>query len=82
MKTPRFNPPAAKTDPIVPLPDAGGAAVMQSKFDALKGALGKRGRSSTLLTWGKRGGSHGSIAMSGKLADIEASRTARTVTRA
>lgn len=72
---------ATKTDPIVPLPDMSGAAVMQSKFDALRNALGKRGRSSTLLTWGKKKGSNGSITMSGKLADVEGGRAQQTVLR-
>lgn len=77
MKSPKVKPPVQEK--VTPLPDASGAQTMQAKFDALKTALSRRGRSSTLLTWGKRGG--GAVALSGRLSDVEGGRSGTTVGR-
>jgi len=83
VKSPKIKQP--KVEEVTPFPDASGAATMQSKFDALKQALSRRGRSSTLLTYGnpasrsRSGG--GSYALSGRLSDVDGARSAPTVIR-
>lgn len=78
MKSPKIKP--VEQQKVTPLPDTSGAQTMQAKFDALKGALSRRGRSSTLLTWGKRNGG-GAVALSGRLSDVDGGRAGTTVGR-
>lgn len=65
--SPRMPPPSS--DRVTPLPDIGGAANQQAKYDALKELLNRRGRSSTLKTWGKR---RAGVELSGRLSDVPA----------
>jgi hypothetical protein len=59
---PKFN----AAERITPMPDIGGAQQQQSKFDALKQLMDRRGRSSTLKTfYKKRSGD-----VSGRLSDV------------
>lgn len=81
MKTPK-QPKPQPVEKVTPLPDLSGAAVQQSRFDALKQALARRGRSSTILTYGNKGRSRGSLALSGRLSDIDGGRSGAEVTRA
>lgn len=78
MKSPKVKTPEAAK--VTPLPDPGGVQTMQAKFDALKGALSRRGRSSTLLTHSKPKGG-GAVTLSGRLSDVEGARVGATVGR-
>lgn len=67
MKKPKM-PQMSTADRITPMPDIGGAQQQQSKFDALKQLMNRRGRSSTLMTfYKKRAGD-----VSGRLSDVPA----------
>lgn len=65
MKKPKM-PAMSTAERITPMPDVGGAQQQQSKFDALKQLMNRRGRSSTLMTfYRKRAGD-----ASGRLSDV------------
>jgi len=83
MKGPKIKVQAPpEQEKITPLPDLGGAATSQARYDALKQLLSRRGRSSTILTWGsKRALRNGSHALSGRLSDVEGARSVTRVAR-
>jgi|694.fasta_scaffold00779_47 hypothetical protein len=72
MKKPKM-PSMPKAERITPMPDLGGAAVQQAKFDAIKQLMNRRGRSSTLMTFYKK--RLGNV--SGRLSDVPVAPDAR-----
>lgn len=81
MKTPKFKQPEATAEKVVPLPDPSGAGTVQARFDALKAALSKRGRSSTIMTYGNKARSGGAVSLSGRLSDVDGARMGTEVGR-
>ena len=67
MKKPKM-PKIETAERITPMPDLGGATQQQAKYDALKQLMGRRGRSSTLMTWNKKRLGD----LSGRLSDVPA----------
>lgn len=65
MKKPKM-PQMPTAERITPMPDIGGVQQQQSKFDALKQLMNRRGRSSTLMTFYKRRAGD----ISGRLSDV------------
>jgi len=66
MKKPKM-PAISTAERITPMPDVGGAQQQQSKFDALKTLMNRRGRSSTLMTFYKKRSTDN---ISGRLSDV------------
>ena len=66
MKKPKM-PAISTADRITPMPDIGGAQQQQSKFDACKTLMNRRGRSSTLMTFYKKRSTDN---ISGRLSDV------------
>lgn len=66
MKKPKM-PAISTAERITPMPDVGGAQQQQSKFDALKTLMNRRGRSSTLMTFYKK---RSTDDISGRLSDV------------